>query len=58
MIKKNFPNKQFVSVIPMWKKGGTIKQVCDINIEMTEDHLRNALLPDPVNWITKPAKRH
>lgn len=53
-VKKLKKDKQFILLLPPWAKAHTMDRVCDTTIEITEDHLRNSLLPNIVKHIHRP----
>jgi hypothetical protein len=48
-VRKFDKTKEFISVVPVGRHGTTIKQACQSDIMMTEQHLINSLLPPTVN---------
>lgn len=57
-IKRNHRSIKLISILPIRGKGFSLKQVCDEQRWITEDHLKNSLLNDQIKigsqTITKP----
>jgi uncharacterized LabA/DUF88 family protein len=51
---KKITNKEFVSVIPIGKRGHTIANICGNKIIMEEEHLRNSQFPHIMKDIKIP----
>ena len=47
-IKKHFPKIKFTNILPPKSKGKIMQKVCHYRKQITEQHLKNALLPEKI----------
>lgn len=53
-IKKRYPEKEFIALLPPGAKAHTMQGICDQSIEITEDNLIDSQLSDIIDGIEKP----
>ncbi len=53
-IKKKYPEKEFIALLPPWAKAHTMSEFCDKTIEIKESHLQCSQFPEIFKWISKP----